>query len=226
MKNSKPEIRVGARGWDFEQWYSEYYPDDLPEDWRFSFYSNDFQAVMIPVDYLSQFTPDDWQEWVEDTSKEFWFYVEISASSRWEEVEPYLKIFSDNLKGVVVSIKELDSVDSLSVLINKVKHICPVTIRQVGDNISEQDMETLQSCHEVNECWDGRSSAPNWSYNESAAILLRDNNDDNSPEIMRQLMEKGIEHVGRRDSIALFFAGTSPKIGDLQTARTITDLLV
>jgi uncharacterized protein YecE (DUF72 family) len=34
MKNSKPEIRAGARGWQFEQWVGEFYPDDLPEDWR------------------------------------------------------------------------------------------------------------------------------------------------------------------------------------------------
>jgi hypothetical protein len=225
MKNAKPEIRVGARGWNFEQWGGEFYPDDLPEDWRFSFYSNDFQTVLIPASYLTQFSLDDWVEWIEDTSKEFWFYIEISETDSWQEVEPYLQVFSDKLKGIVVAVETLTSVDALASLINKAKLVAPVSIRRIGGTISDHDMATLQSCYEVNECWDGESDTPRWSYNDSAAILLRDADNDNSPEVIRQLVEKGIEYAGRCDSIALIFTGASPKISDMQNTRTITDLL-
>lgn len=225
MKNSKPEIRIGARGWSFEQWNNEYYPDDLPEDWRFSFYSNDFQAMLVPADYLNQFSLDDWQEWIEDTDKGFWFYIEISESALWDDVEPYTKIFGDKLKGIVVAIERLTSVDSLAALINKAKHVAPVSIRCVGGDVSDEDMATLQSCCEVNECWGGNSDAPSWSYNESAVILLGESADDNSPESIRQIVEKGIEYAGRRESLALFFVGESPKASDMQNARTITELL-
>lgn len=225
MKSVRPEIRVGARGWEFEQWSGEFYPDDLPEDWRFSFYSNDFQAVLIPSQQLTQYSLDDWQEWIEDTSEDFWFYIEVSESASWKDVEPYLKLFSEKLKGIVISIEELGSLDALAGLINKAKILAPVTIRRIGNNVSDQDMATLQSCYEVNQCWSGDSDSPLWGYNESAAIMLRDSNADNSPEVIRQLVEKGLEYAGRRDSIVLIFAGASPKIADLQNTRTITELL-
>ena len=121
MKNAKPEIRVGARGWNYEHWNGDFYPDDLPEDWRFSYYSNEFQTVLIPSYYLAQFSPQEWQEWIEDTSKEFWFYIELSETDSWETMQPYLEIFSDKLKGVVVVVEKLDSLDSLASLINKGK---------------------------------------------------------------------------------------------------------
>lgn len=225
MKNTKPEIRVGARGWDFEQWKGEFYPDDLPRDWRFSFYSNDFQTILIPGNYLTQFTLDEWQEWIEDTSRDFWFYIEVAESANWDEIEPYLKIFESKLKGIIVAIESLGSLDSLASLINKSKLVAPVALRRAGQKVSEQDMATLQSCHEVNQCWNGDSDSPSWSYNDSAAILLRDGNDDNSPEVIRQLVEKGIEYAGRCDSIALIFSGQAPRITDLQNTRTITELL-
>lgn len=226
MKNAKPEIKVGARGWNFEQWNGEFYPDDLPEDWRFSYYSNEFQTVLIPSYFLTQFSLEDWQEWIDDTEKDFWFYVELSESDSWQEIEPYLSMFVNKLKGVVVTIEKLDSLESLASLINKIKLVCPVSLRRVGTTVSDQDMTTLQSCYELNECWNGNSGAPSWSYNNSSAILIRESGDDNSPEIIRQIVEKGLEYAGQREGIALIFNGTSPKISDMQNTKTITELLV
>ena len=225
MKNSKPEIRAGARGWQFEQWAGEFYPDDLPEDWRFSFYSNDYQVVLVPYEYLTQFSLEEWSEWIEDTSKDFWFYLEISESASWDELAPLFKVFADKLKGIIVVIEHLTAIDSLASLINKAKRVSPVSIRREGNEVSDKDMATLQSCYEVNECWNGQDDAPMWSY-EGVAILLRENTEDNSPQVMRQLVEKGMEYAGRSKSMALFFVGSTPKIADMQNARTVIELLV
>lgn len=225
MKNSKPEIRVGARGWDFDQWVGEFYPGDLPNDWRFTFYSNDFQTVLVPSHYLTQFSMDDWNEWIEDTSKDFWFFIEIAESDEWDDIEPYLSIFADKLKGIVVAVEKLDSVDSLASLINKIKTVTPVSLRRVGSKVSDQDMLTLLSCYEVNECWNGNSDSPNWGYNESSALVLRESTDDNSPEAIRRVVEMGLECTANREAMLLFFNGSSPKISDMQDARTITELL-
>ena len=225
MKKSKLELRVGARGWEYSDWTGEFYPDDLPEDWRFSFYSNEFQTILVPYETLAQYEIEDWAEWAEDTQKNFSFYVEISETASWNEVKPYLEALGEQLKGVVVVIKELVDVDALASLIKHLKSIVPVCIQKSGENVSDQDMQTLQTCHEVNECWDGDSEAPLWGHNE-AAILLRDVNDQNTPDKLRQIMEKGMEYAGKCDAIALFFTGASPKMIDLRTARTITDLLI
>ena len=225
MKKSKLEVRVGARGWQYSDWIGEFYPDDLPEDWRFSFYSNEFNTVLIPYDCLTQYEVGDWLEWAEDTQKDFTFYVEISETASWDKTKPYLEALGEQLKGVVVEIEHLRHIDSLASLINYLKSMVPVCIRKSSDTVSDQDMQTLQACHEVNECWDGHNEAPQWGYSE-AAILLRDVNEQNTPDKLRQLIEKGMEYAGRCDAVALFFAGSSPKIIDIRTARTITDLLV
>ena len=40
------------------------------------------------------------------------------------------------------------------------------------------------------------------------------------------MIEKAMESAGKSEAIALFFAGPSPKISDMNTARMITELLV
>lgn len=225
MKKSKLELRVGARGWEYSDWTGEFYPDDLPEDWRFSFYSNEFQSILVPYETLARYDVEDWADWAEDTQKNFSFYVEISGTALWDKVKPYLEALGAQLKGVVVVVEELKDVDALASLIKHLKTTAPVCIQRSGDAVSDQDMKTLQTCHEINECWDGNSESPVWGYGD-AAVLLCGVSEQNTPDKMRQLLEKGMEYAGKCDAIALFFTGIAPKMSDMRTARTITDLLV
>jgi hypothetical protein len=225
MKKSRLEIFVGARGWNYPEWSGEFYPEDLPEDWRFSYYSNELQAVLVPCDYLRRYPLEEWAEWVEDAPKEFAFYVELSDTSSWTDVHEVLEVLGELLKGIVIVIDKLPDIEALASLIKHAKAIAPVCIHSSGDKVSDQDMQTLRSCHEVNECWNGEDGTPVWGYG-GAAVLLRDSRKQNSPDILRQMIEKGIEYAGTCDAIALFFTGDSPKISDMRNARTITDLLV
>ena len=225
MAYSRPEIHVGASGWQFEAWENSFYPDDLPANWRFSFYSNEFQGVLIPYEYLSRYSLDDWKEWGEDTPKAFAFYVELSQDAEWKQIAPYLSVLGEQLKGVVVVIEKQPDLDALASLIQHIKSVAPISIKRVGSAVSDRDMKTLQSCYEVNECWDGGGQAPIWSYG-GAAILLRSDKDQNTPDILRQLVEKGLGYAGKCDTIALLFEGAPPKISDMRNAQTITELLV
>jgi hypothetical protein len=225
MKRSRLEIFVGARGWQYPEWSGEFYPDDLPNDWRFSYYSNELQTVLVPFDYLQRYTPEEWAEWAEDAPKNFAFYVELAGTAAWEEIKDILEVLGGQLKGIVIVIDELTDIEALALLIRQAKTAAPVCIQRGGKQISERDMQTLQSCHEVNRCWDGEDEAPLWSYG-GAAVLLRESRAQNSPDILRQIIEKGIEYAGSCEAIALFFTGDSPKISDMRNARTITDLLI
>jgi len=225
MKRAKPEIRVGARGWQFKEWGKEFYPDDLPQDWRFSYYSNEFNAVLIPYEYLSNYSLEDWQEWKEDTAKDFYFYVEISESAQWSNIKPYLQILGEQLIGVIVVVETLEHVAELANLINKVKQLAPVNLKRAGTKITDKDMVTLQACHEVNECWDGEGNAPVWGYSGTATIL-RESGEQNTPEKVRQIIETGLESAGKCEVLALFFTGPAPKVSDINSSRMITELLV
>lgn len=225
MAYSRPEIHVGARGWQFKEWENSFYPDDLPAGWRFSFYSNEFQAVLIPYEYLSRYTSDEWQEWIEDSGKDFAFYVEIAQDAVWKQITPYLSLLGERLKGVVVVIDKQPDLDILASLMQHLKSVAPISIKRIGSAVSDRDMKTLQSCYEVNECWNGGDRAPIWSYG-GAAILLRGDKDQNTPDMLRQIIEKGMGYAGKCDNIALLFEGAPPRISDMRNAQTITALLV
>ncbi len=41
-------ILIGTAGWQYPEWGNEvFYPEDLPQDWYLSFYSNEFPVVLI-----------------------------------------------------------------------------------------------------------------------------------------------------------------------------------
>jgi len=70
-------IRVGVCGWDHEHWLGTFYPDDLPEDWRLSYYANEFSTVLVEEDmWRSKLSELD--EWADEVSEDFLFYLQSS----------------------------------------------------------------------------------------------------------------------------------------------------
>jgi len=68
---------VGSYGWEHAAWASSYYPDELPEDWRFCFYSNNLRSVLVPGDAWSASTPPAVAQWLEDSDPAFRFVLEL-----------------------------------------------------------------------------------------------------------------------------------------------------
>lgn len=57
---------IGGVGWLHENWVGAYYPEDMPEEWRLSFYVNDFNGVLLnDSDIESLFSNDTWQQDIE-----------------------------------------------------------------------------------------------------------------------------------------------------------------
>jgi len=78
-------LRVGACGWDHAHWLDSYYPDDLPAEWRLSFYANEFPAVLVPQEQWHE----QWQQladWVEDVPDEFRFYLQGEVPDAEQQV--------------------------------------------------------------------------------------------------------------------------------------------
>ena len=90
------ELLVGTRGWDVDAWQGGFYPDELPAEWRFSFYSNLYRSVLVPGEAWETVTPDEVAEWLEDSDPEFRFVCELPpASSHPNEDAPALERFLD-----------------------------------------------------------------------------------------------------------------------------------
>ncbi len=69
---SKTEFLIGRSGLDLQ---GDFYPDDLPSDWRFDYYSALFKALSLPIDTdedLDQIFED-----IEETGEEFELVLSI-----------------------------------------------------------------------------------------------------------------------------------------------------
>jgi hypothetical protein len=71
------EILVGAVGWRRPDWRGVFYPQDLPGEWRLSYYANEFSCVLVPPDYWLEGALPDVARWREEVPEGFEFHVLI-----------------------------------------------------------------------------------------------------------------------------------------------------
>jgi len=71
-------LRIGAVGWHHREWVGGFYPDTLPEDWWLTYYSNEFDCVLVPAEH---WRGADARQWCDDTPEAFRFYLELREGS-------------------------------------------------------------------------------------------------------------------------------------------------
>lgn len=73
-------LQIAAVGWDHERWCDDFYPPDMPADWRLTYYANEFQAVLVPTSAWLREPMPDLRQWHDDTPAEFRFYMQVTTS--------------------------------------------------------------------------------------------------------------------------------------------------
>ncbi len=103
VSTSKTEsIKLGACGWNHGHWQGRFYPDDLPVDWRLSYYANEFSAVLL--------TEKQWREnflqleaLAFDVDGRFGFYLQSRTPLKSEEQSRLREVLGSKL-GTVVNV--------------------------------------------------------------------------------------------------------------------------
>ena len=70
---------LGAIGWDYAAWSGAFYPEDLPPEWRLSYYNTSFECVYLPYALWSKTPLETLAAWREDTLERFRFLLEPVA---------------------------------------------------------------------------------------------------------------------------------------------------
>ncbi|HED34387.1 MAG TPA: hypothetical protein ENJ08_09265 [Gammaproteobacteria bacterium] len=93
-------IRLGACGWNYPHWQAGFYPDDLPQDWRLSYYANEFSAVLLPE---KQWRTDAVEpgEWAYDVTDNFRFYLQCDEFLDPLEQSKGIEWFGEKYGGMV-----------------------------------------------------------------------------------------------------------------------------
>lgn len=71
------QIEIGAVGWEHPGWCDRFYPDDLPEEWRLTYYGNEFPLVLVPGSQW-QAGALSCQLWRDDVDPSFRFVFDVS----------------------------------------------------------------------------------------------------------------------------------------------------
>lgn len=173
---------LGAYGWIHDSWNGTFYPEDLPQDWQLSYYSNEFNAVLVPVGVWSEdfcatneasFSCEDWLDSVSD---EFHFYIECRTDmlSKILLSDISLQAFSENLQtlqpqlaGLVVLDKNIPAA-SMKAIIDLADTLeTAVFSRHVSQNVGLKDRS-------VNYFQDARKSLSSFALLEDDLLDLRE----------------------------------------------------
>ena len=72
------EILIGTEGWRHAAWRGDFYPEELPVDWEFCYYSNRLRAVWLPV-AAAEADSAEIGEWLRDSDPAFRFVLSVAA---------------------------------------------------------------------------------------------------------------------------------------------------
>ncbi len=74
-------IQIGSLGWSNPAWVESFYPADMPEEWRLTYFNTQFNCVFLERAFWRQASPADLTQWYEDTHEKFLFLLEGEALS-------------------------------------------------------------------------------------------------------------------------------------------------
>ncbi len=231
MTNTLTEIFVAARGWTHSSWVGGFYPDDLPEDWQLSYYSNEFNAVVVPASEWVGLNYVEIERWVEDVPEEFLLYLEVEdLLTDWEQTAEIVKPLGDQLGGILLRPIEVDAdLATISANIAAASRLAPVSIL-LPDGV-EPDKSGINLLKEYGvQCgWNVGVGKPGWmdaDYDSPLVVVRVAGNKNFTARQWRETIEASLRKGAKKDhTILMVIDSDEPKINDLRTAMMIGEMM-
>ena len=227
------ELLVGTCGWDHDAWVGEYYPADLPRDWRLSYYCTGLRSVLVPEASWVGVTPADTAVWAEDSYPEFRFVLALPAelaspqpfSVAEQRLHEFLKLIApirSQVAGLLVTLgPEASAVEAwLREMVPLVKRHYRLCADLADPLRGQADITEALARQGIGLCWRAEVQASPAGGGEFLVALSR----EHEPGAQRRLIEALDRWMGEARGAALFFDG--PRAGvNASQARTIAELL-
>lgn len=219
------ELMVGTNGWNHSQWVGDYYTDDLPDDWRFAYYSNDYRSVLVPADHISSNAAV--SEWAEDCDEAFRFVVEIPKNCLLNEDETLLQSFlqriaslRSHLAGFYLSLDKINNneVALLQTRVGLLQQHGPLCIDCDHNAMGSDQLNQLVANHDIGLCWHPASSK---LPTEGGALMLMLSDEDGA-KAQRHLIEALEKWMQQSHGLAGLFLHTPAAASQ---ARIIAEML-
>ncbi|RLJ22064.1 ABC transporter permease [bacterium endosymbiont of Escarpia laminata] len=102
MPDNRPRFHILAVGWDHPAWQGSFYPDDLPEDWRLTYYANEVPGVLLPQTLWCKADEAQVESWIDDVEEGFRFYLALEGGGGACDPAAVANLLGEYLGGVVV----------------------------------------------------------------------------------------------------------------------------
>ncbi len=227
-KPVQTEFFVASRGWAHPGWRGEFFPADLPDDWRLSYFSNEFRAVAVPEsDWLGAAVVEI-ERWVNDTPEAFLFYLEIeSLNVDWQRVAELIRPIGGQLGGFIL---RPDAVDEDLALVasslDSATALAPVSLLlPEGTEPSVGGLSLLAACG-AELGWRAQVGVPYWRGG-GLAVTHVPGNMNYTPRQWRETIEAGLAggSGGPHRVVLVVLEGPDPKLDHLRAAVMIGDML-
>jgi len=103
-------LLLGFSGWPLV--WPDYFPEDLPEDWRLAYYSNDADALVLSADELHAIDAEDLEEWCDDLPGYFRFYLKVDALA--DVSAEHLEVLGEHLGAFLLPESAVNSMNDRS----------------------------------------------------------------------------------------------------------------
>jgi hypothetical protein len=101
-------------GLDAPNWERDFFPEDLPEDWRLDYYANEYPGILIPQDVWAEGL--DVEEWIENLSEDFEFHFQVTAGMPDESLKRLIQAadaLGTRLKGLLLESRDREGYSTL-----------------------------------------------------------------------------------------------------------------
>jgi hypothetical protein len=216
---NSPDIIIGAKGWRHASWEGTFYPDDLPVEWQLPYYSNEFDSVLVPADYLHNADPDSLQSWIEDSPENFRFFLElpVAASGAW--LEKVLNTLVPRLGGVLFTDASAQQPYTVE-LIDTVRHYAPVVASRDALHALGAPSAAVQN---VGCYW--RPEEINLDKCGGALGIAELGSDvRHDPKMLKNILQHCRSLQGAT-TIGVFFGGDAPQIEEMRNAIMILQMM-
>ncbi len=232
MPSTLPQdILIGARGWNHTSWQGSFYPDDLPEDWRLSYYANEFTTVLVPESEWIDSDKDDIEQWLNDTDEEFVFFFEIGfnvlASQAGQEKLALLNQMKNQAGGLLITgINEKPSA-ALPDLRNKLSFTLPINIDFHDSQLDITTQQSILKALNADPCWHTLQTT------ETKPLLFKHMNFgliDSNQALTHKQLKNFLDHFGSQVNnkclTTLFLTGQPPDINSLHDIKVLKELII
>ena len=202
-----------------------FYPEDLPvetgDDWRLSYYSNEFNAVLVPAEYWCSGQMNDCEEWLDSVHSDFQFFIECRScmfdevslqalTSQLKKLKPQLMalVFLDEVRAGVDFMNDEEKLPFLKLAES-------LAIEVIGNNSAASVWHPARSSADA----DGQLQSSHFSFIEDALTDLR------SSRVTVEQFAAQLDDDATGQAAVIIVSHPALMAGNLSKFRSVIDIM-